>query len=89
MGSFVRAANLSSVDLEFYRLAKESISLSVLGKGSLGYVQGLMIMSNYLQKRNKPNEGFSMIGVAWSMALSIGLHREFGDTSTSPFTVEL
>lgn len=89
IGAFVGDSDNSSTDLEFYRTARESISLSVLEKGSLGYVQGLMIMANYLQKRNKPNAGFALVGIAWSMAMSIGLHREFRNTSTTPFTMEL
>lgn len=89
MGAFVGDANNDSLDLGFYRRARESVSMSVLGKGSLCYVQALVLMGNYLQKRNKPNAGFALIGIAWSMALSIGLHREFGDSSTSPFTMEL
>lgn len=45
-------------------------------------------MANYLQKRNKPNAGFALIGIAWSMALAIGLHREFGTSSTTHYTME-
>lgn len=46
-------------------------------------------MANYLQKRNKPNAGFAMIGIAWSMALSIGLHREFDNPSISAYNMEI
>lgn len=63
--------------------------MDILEKGSLGYVQGLTLLANYLQKRNKPNAGFILIGIAFSMALAIGLHREFDTTSsTLPFTME-
>ncbi|KAI7204130.1 hypothetical protein KC316_g847 [Hortaea werneckii] len=89
VGAFVGDSNGSTADVGFYRRARDSISLAVLEKGSLCYVQGLVIMANYLQKRNKPNAGFALIGIAWSMALSIGLHREFGNFSTTPFTMEL
>ena len=63
--------------------------MDVLEKGSLSYVQGLVLMANYLQKRNKPNAGFVLIGIAFSMALAIGLHREFGLPHSSPFTMEI
>ena len=63
--------------------------MDVLEKGSLSYVQAIVIMANYLQKRNKPNAGFILIGIGFSMALAIGLHREFGMPSTSPFTMEI
>ncbi|KAM0723614.1 hypothetical protein Q7P37_000602 [Cladosporium fusiforme] len=88
MGAFVGDSENTNFDLGFYRRARECVSLSVLGKGSLCYVQALVLMANYLQKRNKPNAGFALIGIAWSMALSIGLHREFGNFSTSPFIME-
>lgn len=63
--------------------------MDILEKGSLSYVQGIVLMANYLQKRNKPNSGFVLIGIGWSMALAIGLHREFGLPSSSPFTMEI
>lgn len=46
-------------------------------------------MADYLQKRNKPNTSFSLVGIAWSMAMSIGLHREFGLQATTPFAMEV
>ncbi|KAH8434472.1 fungal specific transcription factor domain-containing protein [Aspergillus melleus] len=63
--------------------------MDVLEKGSLSYVQAITLMANYLQKRNKPNAGFILIGIGFSMALAIGLHREFAMPSTSPFTMEI
>ncbi|THV73907.1 hypothetical protein D6C76_02364, partial [Aureobasidium pullulans] len=89
VGAFVGGLTDTNTDLRYYKVAKESISLSLLEKGSICYVQGLTLMANYLQKRNKPNAGFAMIGIAWSMALSIGLHREFENSSTSAYTMEI
>lgn len=63
--------------------------MDILEKGSLGYVQAITLLANYLQKRNKPNAGFILIGIAFSMALAIGLHREFDMPNTSPFTMEI
>lgn len=62
--------------------------MDILEKGSLSYVQAITLLANYLQKRNKPNAGFILIGIAFSMALAIGLHREFDTPTTSPFTME-
>jgi transcriptional regulatory protein GAL4 len=89
VGAFTGDTGGTSYDLEFFRLAKQAISLSVVEKGSLSYVQGLALMANYLQKRNKPNAGFALVGIAWSMAMSIGLHREFGAYGTTPFAMEI
>ena len=88
MGAFTGDSTGSNIDWQYYQIARDSISLSVIEKGSLCYVQGLSIMANYLQKRNKPNAGFALIGIAWSMGMAIGLHREFGTSSTTPFTME-
>jgi hypothetical protein len=37
----------------------------------LTYMKG-----NYLQKRDRPNTGYNFIGIAYRMALGLGLHRE-------------
>lgn len=69
--------------------ARKHLKMDILEKGSLSYVQAIVLLANYLQKRNKPNAGFILIGMAFNMALSIGLHREFDTPSTSPFTMEV
>ncbi|KAF5534994.1 C6 transcription factor [Fusarium napiforme] len=60
--------------------------MDILEKGSLSYVQGLVLTANYLQK---PNSGFVLIAIGWSMALVIGLHREFSLPSSSPLMMEI
>lgn len=34
------------------------------------------MQGNYVQKRGRPNTGYNMIGVAYRMALALGMHRE-------------
>ena len=77
------------MDIVFFKEARKHLSMDVLEKGSLSYVQAIVLMANYLQKRNKPNAAFILVGIGFSMALAIGLHREFGKPSTSPFTMEI
>lgn len=89
IGAFVGDLSGTKCDVPFYRLAREHLSMDVLEKGSLSYVQALVLMANYLQKRNKPNSGFVLIGIGFSMALAIGLHREFSAASSNAFTLEL
>ncbi|CAG9997136.1 unnamed protein product [Clonostachys byssicola] len=89
IGAFVGATDASDSDIPFYKKARQSLTMDVLEKGSLSYVQGLVLMANYLQKRNKPNSSFVLIGIGWSMALAIGLHREFFLPSSSLFTMEI
>ncbi|OAA68572.1 Transcription factor [Niveomyces insectorum RCEF 264] len=89
IGAFVSASSDTKGDIPFFKEARRHLTMDILAKGSLGYVQALTLLANYLQKRNKPNAGFILIGTAFSMALAIGLHREFGMPSTSPFTMEI
>ena len=35
-----------------------------------------MKQGNYLQKRDRPNTAYNFIGIAYRMALGLGLHRE-------------
>jgi len=49
---------------------------SIFEMGSLALVQALILLSNYVQKRNMPNTGSNLLGLAARMALSLGLHRE-------------
>jgi len=49
---------------------------SIFEMGSLALVQALILLSNYVQKRNRPNTGSNLLGLAARMALSLGLHRE-------------
>jgi transcriptional regulatory protein GAL4 len=51
--------------------------------GSLPMVQALLLLSNYTQKRNRPNTGWNYLGLAVRMAMSLGLHREFPDWEIS------
>ncbi|KAJ4355486.1 uncharacterized protein N0V89_003502 [Didymosphaeria variabile] len=89
IGAFVGQTEDNNCDIAFYRKARADLKIDVMEKGSLSYVQALVLMANYLQKRNKPNAGFVLIGIGFSMALAIGLHREFGPPHSSPFTMEI
>ncbi|KAL4870662.1 hypothetical protein BDV12DRAFT_184287 [Aspergillus spectabilis] len=89
IGAFVGDSNGTKTDIMFFKEARKHLSMDVLEKGSLSYVQAIVLMANYLQKRNKPNAAFILVGIGFSMALAIGLHREFGMPSTSPFTMEV
>lgn len=48
----------------------------ILESGSLPLVQALLLLSNYTQKRDKPNTGWNFLGLAVRMALGLGLYRE-------------
>ncbi|KAK5116030.1 hypothetical protein LTR62_000486 [Meristemomyces frigidus] len=89
IGLFTTSAGPVTRDLDLFEAAKANISIESLESGNLTLVQVLILMSNYLQKRNKPNSGYNYIGVALHMAMGLGLHKEFHNWSISPLTMEI
>lgn len=78
---------------QYYATARSLFTMQILEAGTLGTVQGLLLMAsfitsmsidirlmpqqgNYLQKMDRPNTGYNLIGIAHRMALGLGLHRE-------------
>lgn len=64
-------------DEYFYQQSRQHLSWDLLLRGSLPLVQALVLLADYLQKCNRPNSAFTLLGAALNMALSIGLHKEF------------
>lgn len=60
----------------YYAAARSRVSMQLLEAGSTRTVQGFLLMGNYLQKRDRPNTGYNLIGLAHRIAVGIGLHRE-------------
>lgn len=74
----------STMDDTFYHeVTRLSQDISVFEVGNLALVQALLLLSNYTQKRNKPNTGWNYLGLAVRMALSLGLHKEFPEWKIS------
>lgn len=84
IGAFTGDATNPNADNFFYGIASQHLSLDLLQRGSLPLLQAVTLMANYLQKRNRPNSGFVILGIAMNMAQSIGMHREFPAASISP-----
>ncbi|PWY69029.1 hypothetical protein BO94DRAFT_590608 [Aspergillus sclerotioniger CBS 115572] len=61
---------------KYYMAARSRMSIHLLESGSLLTVQAFLLMGNFLQKRDRPNTGYNFIGIAYRMALGLGLHRE-------------
>lgn len=89
VGAFAGPQSSNRADRLFFHDAQSAMSMDLLQRGSIHLVQAFLLMANYLQKRNKPNSGFTFLGVAMNMALGLGLHREFSDVSITPFTMEI
>ncbi|KAL3484400.1 fungal-specific transcription factor domain-containing protein [Aspergillus germanicus] len=60
----------------YYAAARSRMSMRMLESGNLLTVQAFLLMGNYLQKRDRPNTGYNFIGIAYRMALGLGLHLE-------------
>ncbi|KAG0645036.1 Regulatory GAL4 [Hyphodiscus hymeniophilus] len=65
------------------KIARLFEARSIFESGNLTSVQALLLLSNYTQKRNRPNTGWNYLGLAVRVALSLGLHKEFPDWEIS------
>ena len=89
LGAFTTATQPTDIDVGLFEAAKTRLSIDVLETGNLLLVQALTLISNYLQKRNKPNSGYNYMGLARRIAMGIGLHKEFPTWEASLLTIEM
>jgi transcriptional regulatory protein GAL4 len=89
LGAFSTSSGPSSIDGHFFNLAKSQLSIDDLESGNTSFVQALALMSNYLQKRNKPNSGYNYLGLSLRMAMGLGLYKEFPKWEISPLELEI
>ncbi|KAJ5083035.1 Zn(II)2Cys6 transcription factor [Penicillium argentinense] len=77
VGAFAASTDSTTdIDLSLFEAAKARLSIDVLETGNTILVQALTLISNYMQKRNKPNSGYNYMGLARRTAMAIGLHKE-------------
>lgn len=88
LGAFGSSVTTPQVDEGLFDAAKARLSIDMLETGTLTLVQALTLISNYVQKRNRPNSGYNYLGLAKRMAMSIGLHKEFSDWRSRPLWLE-
>ncbi|KAI1742431.1 fungal-specific transcription factor domain-containing protein [Xylaria scruposa] len=60
----------------YYNAARSCLTFQTLESGTIETIQAFLLLGNYLQKRDQPNTGYNFIGLAWRLALGLGLHRE-------------
>lgn len=77
IGSWTASTGPKSTDFDLFVAAKTNLTVDSLETGNITMVQVLTLMSNYLQKRNKPNSGYNYLGLALHMAIGLGLHKAF------------
>lgn len=76
-GAFVSSTSChDDTDLAIFKTTKQHLSVDCLEIGNLAMVQIFGLMAHYLQKRNKPNSGYSYGGLALRLAIGLGLHKE-------------
>lgn len=77
IGSFMSASSPEeNDDLYLFEIARSRISIDLLETGTTTLVQTLTLISNYLQKRDKPNSGYNYLGLAVRMALGLRMHKQ-------------
>lgn len=89
IGHFTTATGPTDTDHRLFRAAQSNMSVASLETGNITLVQTLTLMSNYLQKRNKPNSGYNYLGLALHMGMGLGLHKEFVGWDISPLDMEM
>ena len=89
IGAYAMASGVDAPDLPLFEQARAMFHWNCLESGNLTLVQALSLMSNYLQKRNKPNSAFNCLGLASRMAMGIGLHKEFPSWNIFPLRMEI
>ncbi|CAM1509711.1 Fc.00g000460.m01.CDS01 [Cosmosporella sp. VM-42] len=76
IGHWVSSTESEHMDSTYYAAAKSNLSLQMLESGTVETVQAFLLLGNYLQKRDQTNTGYNFIGLAYRMALGLGLHRD-------------
>lgn len=90
IGSFMSATSPDqNDDLALFDNAKSKLSIEILETGNITLVQTLSLMSNYLQKRDRPNSGYNYLGLAVRMALGLGMHKQIENSDESLLSLEI
>ncbi|KAI0439714.1 fungal-specific transcription factor domain-containing protein [Xylaria telfairii] len=89
IGVWTTAKTLENLDAELFAQARSVLSFNILEVGNITLVQALALISNYEQKRNKPNSGYNYSGLALRVAMGLGLHKEFQGWDISPLAMEI
>ncbi|KAI0191101.1 fungal-specific transcription factor domain-containing protein [Astrocystis sublimbata] len=89
IGVWTTAKKLTNLNGKLFAQARSILSFNILEVGNITLVQALALISNYEQKRNKPNSGYNYSGLALRVAMGLGLHKEFRGWDISPLALEM
>lgn len=67
---------MTNMDMFYYKEAKALITSALFERGSIPLVTAFTLLSNFVQKRDKPNTGWNYLGIASRMAMGLGLYKE-------------
>lgn len=76
LGQWLLSSGPDQAQRSYYAVARSLFTVQMLEAGTLGTVQALILMGNYLQKMDRPNTGYNLIGIAHRMSIGLGLYRE-------------
>jgi transcriptional regulatory protein GAL4 len=89
IGAFMAATTPNDDDVILFHLARSLLSVEMLEIGNLTLVQSLTLISNYLQKRDRPNSGYNYLGLVVRMAFGLGLHKELPNWKSNLLQTEI
>jgi len=71
IGQWLLSSSPDQTQKAYYGAARSLFTVQMLESGTLGTVQALILMGNYLQKMDRPNTGYNLIGIAHRMYVSL------------------
>ncbi|VUC36540.1 unnamed protein product [Clonostachys rosea] len=76
IGHWATSDETEHLRARYYTAARASFSFQMLESGTMETVQAFLLVGNYLQKRDRANTGYNFIGLAYRMAVGLGMHHE-------------
>ncbi|RWA05338.1 hypothetical protein EKO27_g9768 [Xylaria grammica] len=86
---YCSSTNYSDLEFQLFTHSRSMLTFDYLKMGNSTLVQALTLISNYQQKRDKPNSGYNYLGLAVRMATGLGFHKEFPGWNISPLKMEM
>lgn len=77
LGAWCKLGDNPSLHNYYYQRIKVLIqNLDIFEYSDIQLLESFVLLSNYVQKTNKPNTGWSYLGISTRIATSLGLHKE-------------
>ena len=77
IGVWCKVGENSKIHTFYYQRVKGFIQLlNIFEYSDTQLLESFVLLSNYVQKTNKPNTGWSYLGLSTRIATSLGLHKE-------------